>query len=290
VLWSDGPRNVGVYVGGSNLLVVDEDKPDALAKYAAEHGVAIPDTFTVTTGKGKHYYFQDLDMGALGNQEGALRDYGINIRSGNAYVVGHGSQHAETGAIYIADTRHGVAPRPQWLANAIKAKSNGRKTPTVDEIVWEDVGGLEPFQLPEVIKEHYRDTTLFEFACSMRAQKINRQLAKVMIETAWQRCEQPPQAKTEYTLDEAKTKVDNAYDNYEAGRSEGYKKQGNSGQQQQDNRRRLKATKASDIAMRATRWLWEVGEHCWIPLGSLSGSAGAKVSASQPCAPTSPPK
>jgi hypothetical protein len=270
--WADGPRNVGVYVGGSNLLVVDEDKPDALAKYAAEHGVAIPDTFVVATGKGKHYYFQDLDMGALGNQEGALRDYGINIRSGNAYVVGHGSQHAETGATYIADTRHGVAPRPQWLANAIKAKSNGRKTPTVDEIIWEDVGGFEPFQLPEVIEEHYRDTTLFEFACSMRAQKIHRQLAKVMIETAWQRCEQPPQAKTEYTLDEAKTKVDNAYDNYEAGRSEGYEKQGGNGQQ--DNRRRLKATKASDIAMRATRWLWEVGEHCWIPLGELVGLGG----------------
>jgi predicted ATP-dependent serine protease len=106
----------------------------------------------------------------------------------------------------------------------------------------------------------------------MRAQKIHRQLAKVMIETAWQRCEQPPQAKTEYTLDEAKTKVDNAYDNYEAGRSEGYEKQGGNGQQ--DNRRRLKATKASDIAMRATRWLWEVGEHCWIPLGELVGLGG----------------
>jgi hypothetical protein len=131
--WSGNPRNLGVFMGGSNLLVVDEDKPDALAEYAAEHGVQIPDTHTVTTGKGKHYYFQDLDMGALGNQEGALADYGINIRSGNAYVVGYGSQHAETGAIYIADTRHGVAPRPQWLANAIKAKTNGRKrrTPTI---------------------------------------------------------------------------------------------------------------------------------------------------------------
>ena len=41
--WSgDGPRNVGVYMGGSNLLVVDEDKPDALARYAADHGVHDP--------------------------------------------------------------------------------------------------------------------------------------------------------------------------------------------------------------------------------------------------------
>ena len=30
--WSDGPRNVGVYMGGSNLLVVDEDKPNALVR------------------------------------------------------------------------------------------------------------------------------------------------------------------------------------------------------------------------------------------------------------------
>ena len=148
--WSDGPRNVGVYVGGSNLLVVDEDKPDALAEYAADHDVEIPDTFTVATGKGKHFYFQDLDMGALGNHEGALRDYGINIRSGNAYVVGHGSQHAETGAIYIADTSHGVAPRPQWLVTAIKARGNGhQKTTTADSPRWEDIGGFEQFELPD---------------------------------------------------------------------------------------------------------------------------------------------
>ena len=103
----------------------------------------------MATGKGKHYYFQDLDMGALGNREGALRDYGINIRSGNAYVVGHGSQHAETGAIYIADTRYGVAPRPQWLANAIKAKTNGLKTPTAGEVPLEEVGGSNRSSCPK---------------------------------------------------------------------------------------------------------------------------------------------
>ena len=277
--WSGNPRNVGVYVGGSNLLVVDEDKPDALAKYAAEHGVQIPDTFAVATGKGKHYYFQDLDMGALGNHEGALGDYGINIRSGNAYVVGHGSLHAETGAIYTAETRHGVAPRPQWLANAIKAKTNGRKTTNADGIIFEDVGGFEAFERPEVIEEHHRDTTLFQFACSMRAQGLNRQLAKVVMETAWKRCEQPPKAKTPYTLEEAKVKVDNAYDNYEEGRT------GSSEDHNEPTGRRLKATKASDIAMRATRWLWEVGEHCWIPMGELVGLGGREgVGKSTVCA------
>ena len=77
----------------SGLLVIDEDRPDAFAKYAADHGVEIPPTFTVKTGKGRHYYFRDTENGALSNHEGALQDYGINVRSGNAYVVGPGSKH-----------------------------------------------------------------------------------------------------------------------------------------------------------------------------------------------------
>jgi hypothetical protein len=38
--------------------------------------------------------------------------------------------------------------------------------------------------------------------------------------------------------------------------------------------RTLKVTKASDIQMTATRWLWEDGEHCWIPQGHLVGYGG----------------
>jgi hypothetical protein len=43
--WAGGPRNVGVYMAKSGLLVIDEDRPDAFAKYAADHGVEIPPTF-----------------------------------------------------------------------------------------------------------------------------------------------------------------------------------------------------------------------------------------------------
>jgi hypothetical protein len=42
----------------------------------------------------------------------------------------------------------------------------------------------------------------------------------------------------------------------------------------QDGKRQLKATKASDIHMTATRWLWEDGGHCWIPIGALVGFGG----------------
>ena len=49
--------------------------------------------------------------------------------------------------------------------------------------------------------------------------------------------------------------------------------------------RKLKATKVSDIRMTATRWLWEDGPHCWIPMGALVGLGGREgVGKSTVCA------
>jgi hypothetical protein len=52
-----------------------------------------------------------------------------------------------------------------------------------------------------------------------------------------------------------------------------------------DSGRKLKATKASDIAMTATRWLWEDRHGCWIPMGALVGLGGREgVGKSTVCA------
>ena len=59
----------------------------------------IPSTYTVTTAKGKHYYFADTEDGKLGNREGEFGGYAINVRSGVGYVIGPGSLH-ESGVIY----------------------------------------------------------------------------------------------------------------------------------------------------------------------------------------------
>jgi hypothetical protein len=225
--WSHGLRNIGINCGKSGLVVVDEDHLGEFKRYADEHGVKIPRTLVVATAKGRHYYFLANEDRPLGNQEGAFQNYSINIRAGNAYVVGPGSVH-ETGVVYRIEVPEPPVPIVDWVIDAVKTPTNGHKTTTVDGIAFEDVGGFERFELPEVIKEHHRDTTLFSFACSMRAQGLSRELANVVMETAWERCEQPPQTKTEFTLDEAKAKVDNAYDTYEAGRSEEYQGQAGS--------------------------------------------------------------
>jgi hypothetical protein len=112
--WSGNPRNVGIHCGKSGLLVIDEDAPDEFAKYAANHGVTIPPTYTVNTANGKHYYFQDTEAGALGNREGAFGKYAINVRSGRGYVIAAGSKH-ESGITYRANGIGTAAPLPGWV-------------------------------------------------------------------------------------------------------------------------------------------------------------------------------
>lgn len=97
---SQGPRNLGIHCGKSGLVVLDEDVPGELLRYAIEHGHALGATHIVQTGRGRHYYFLAPPGVALGNGEGAFGPYDINIRAGNGYVVAEGSQHAN-GATYV---------------------------------------------------------------------------------------------------------------------------------------------------------------------------------------------
>jgi hypothetical protein len=94
-----------------------------------------------------------------------------------------------------------------------------------------------------------------------------KMFAALVMRTAWERCEQPPEAKTVTRSTRAMAKLDNAYDNLAEGRSEGYEKPSSTGQQD-GVRRRLAITKASSIELKATQWLWEDEYGCWIPMGA----------------------
>lgn len=69
--WAGSQYNVGVNAGQSGLIIIDEDQPDGFAKYAADHGVEIPETFTVKTAKGRHYYLKDTE----GERSATMRAY-----------------------------------------------------------------------------------------------------------------------------------------------------------------------------------------------------------------------
>lgn len=181
--WFTGhPRNVGIACGPSGLLVIDEDVPGGLEKYASEVGATVPDTFTVSTGRGQHFYFA-ADGHDLGNVT-FLKEYGADVRGRGGYVVGPGSMHA-TGVLYTVTRDVDPAPLPPWLVDALTSPQRpssveGEHLPR----------GLDA--LPDVIRSGQRHNELVRYAGSLRARNVPPTEAKVLFRQAWERCEQPP--------------------------------------------------------------------------------------------------
>ncbi|MDP3890335.1 bifunctional DNA primase/polymerase [Nocardioides sp.] len=209
--WFTGnPRNVGIACGPSGLLVIDEDERGELEKYAAGVGATVPDTFTVATGRGTHFYFR-ADGHDFGNAEHALKAYGVNVRGRGGFVVGPGSLHAN-GARYRVTSDVPPAPIPPWLVAALtppqEAPSGHGEDPFAPR---------GPDALPEVIRVHKRDDTLMRYACSLRARNTPIAEAEVLMRWAWERCEQPPGEP--YTWEEAVTTLHGCYRQYPAGQA-----------------------------------------------------------------------
>jgi hypothetical protein len=112
--------------------LIDEDAPDEFARFAADLGVTPPDTYTVTTANGKHYYFQHTEGGALGNKEGAFRDYHINVRSGSGYVIAAGSVHETASPMPPTE----CAPSPLYPRGYAKpSKARGAPTGPIRSLI-----------------------------------------------------------------------------------------------------------------------------------------------------------
>ena len=101
----------------------------------AKHG-KLPDTVTVRTGKGYHYYFA-YDGVRVRNSAGRLGE-GIDVRGDNGYVVGEGSVHA-SGSVYHFVHGKGlndveVARAPKWLRRLVTAGSQEGDVPAQGKI------------------------------------------------------------------------------------------------------------------------------------------------------------
>jgi hypothetical protein len=159
------------------LLVVDEDEPGGFQQYADSVGQTVPDTYTVRTGKGTHFYFT-ANGSSHGNSPGPLAQFGCDVRGDGGYVLAAGSTHP-SGAVYHVASDCNVAPLPGWLADALDGNSGPFTDPT------------QPFELPDVIKAGERDQVLFRYACQLRAQGTKVVAAARLIRAVHGRCEQP---------------------------------------------------------------------------------------------------
>jgi hypothetical protein len=207
--FSGATRNVGIACGPSRLLVVDEDAPGELARYAATVGAAVPPTFTVATGKGRHYYFTAPEQ-RITTTEGALRDYAVNIRGQGGYVAGPGSVHA-TGAVYTVEHDHRVADCPGWLVAAI-LEQPGAGRAAADEFLGTDRGWWRE----GAIEHPHRHAAMVAAAGWCRRVGLHRDEAIPVMRDVLARCVPGGNGKS-YTLPEALGRLDDIYRRYEAG-------------------------------------------------------------------------
>lgn len=104
--------NVGIITGRvSGAIILDFDNPDAEAE-ARRRG--LPDTVTVKTSRGRHYYFAYTDRPVR-----TPRDFppGMDIQSDSKFVVAPGSVHPN-GSVYAWENDPQVYPLadlPEWV-------------------------------------------------------------------------------------------------------------------------------------------------------------------------------
>jgi hypothetical protein len=165
---ADGPWNLGVACKMSDLLVIDEDRPGAFAAFAESIGETITRTFTVTTAKGRHFYYRQDQGAPLGNGRGRLAGQGIDVRGGGSgnggYVVGPGSVHV-TGVVYTpADSSAPILPVPGWLAEALHPAPRPEPGARRPVSTFSALKGLVRIVL-EATPERDRNTRLFWSSC-----------------------------------------------------------------------------------------------------------------------------
>lgn len=143
--WFGEVRNIGIACGPSGLVVIDEDIPGAFDKLVRAAGTErdTPETYTVETAKGRHFYFEAPEHPRLGNAPGFLKRWGMDVRGEGGYVVADGSLHP-SGAVYrVLFPEAEVRPLPDWLIDMITEKvdhtldvrSEEHASPLVERVV-----------------------------------------------------------------------------------------------------------------------------------------------------------
>lgn len=178
--WRKWPEaNIGLRPA-ADVLVLDLDSPDVLARLHAE-GRELPETVTVQTGRGVHYYFRHRIEG-LRPRIGLLPSVDVKTRDG--YVIAPPSRHPNGGTYRWGERpANGVAEAPGWLVELLAAKpERPEEKPRATGILDEALSGLP---------EGQRNDGVYRYACRLRGLGVDRREAEVLVEEAARRAEPP---------------------------------------------------------------------------------------------------
>jgi putative DNA primase/helicase len=169
--------NVGFKVTGYSVLDVDNKNggDQSLAELLHDYEIDFNHVISVNCSNGQHIYATNTD---LKNTAGALAD-GLDIRSEGGFIVAPGSVH-KSGTVYQWNEIGDPATMPNdWFyteteENEISSgkKSSNRSNQTAGERE-RDIKLPKNLTSKYVIKEGYRQSTLFKWACRERGNGAN---------------------------------------------------------------------------------------------------------------------
>jgi hypothetical protein len=114
-------QNYGIPTGPANgIIVLDIDDKEKFQAYCEKNNITMPETFTVKTGKGHHFYFEYPPNGHAFGSKNQNKLYGFDIRGIGGQVVAPGSIHPDTGKIYQVVKKLPFAPMPDWMKDLYK--------------------------------------------------------------------------------------------------------------------------------------------------------------------------
>lgn len=126
--------NVGIATGEpSGIIVIDEDEASAYFNWHIANQKATVPTWTVRSGKGKHYYFR-FDERCKRLKNGVRFAPGLDIRTTGGCVVGAGSVHVSGKKYEWENGPDGPVPLadlPDWLFELLPKKEEQKQSSPV---------------------------------------------------------------------------------------------------------------------------------------------------------------
>ncbi|BBX69708.1 phage/plasmid primase, P4 family [Mycolicibacterium psychrotolerans] len=224
-----GLANTGIACGPSGLVILDEDQAGELNRWTVTYGINLPDTYTVTTGRGEHRYYRwNHAVRRIGNSAKAMTDFKIDVRGDGGYAIGEGSHHA-SGAAYVGNGLP-VANLPDEVAEILLAGTSEEKPHH-----HRDQGSSWDANTSDanVAKIGYpkRHNALIAYAGRLRKTGLDYHEAEPVFHQRWLLCEQPtgqiPEATYHsadcpypVTWDEGKGKLRDVFHRYPPGQGD----------------------------------------------------------------------
>lgn len=210
--------NIGVVCGSiSKVVVLDIDGEEGF-QALRDRGLVIPETLSVKTGRGRHYYFQHPGVPTKNFAKGkkVLPLPGVDFRGDGGYVVVPPSLHA-SGARYAFENDHQPAALPAWLYGmvvSVKADSTqdtvGRPSGPVQRRLGRSVSRSERIltQAIEQAREGNRNEKGLWLACQLRDNNLSEPEARSYIQRY---VAAVPQGSSPYTEQEGLASLRSAY-------------------------------------------------------------------------------